>query len=142
MEIQAASAAGRRGRRPGYGDGWLDAAVVVKLDATLFTTVDDAAWRERIPRGAFIRRAIVEGVEADDGLTIGQSDGPKHSRRQGAKGLRLERAITAQLERSVRDRLDAIAHRRGETRAAFVENALRRAVALLDNAYVAGDVTA
>ena len=129
MELQTGNGVNDR---PTFGEGgaWptLDAEVYLMVDAAMFDAVHAAAMRNRISRSAFVRRIVVDAIENDDGFTASQPNrnarGPMRPR-----GLNLNRVVAGKVERAVRDRLDTIARRRGETRAIFVERALLAALA-------------
>ncbi len=108
----------------------LDVQILVRVDADLLAALDAAAQRERIARGSFAQRVLVAAVDQDDGAT---ANPPIRGRRgpQRARGLNLDRVLSIRVDREFCDRLDVIARRRGETRAIFVENAMRAALARL-----------
>ncbi len=108
----------------------LDVQVLVRVGTDLLAAVDAAARQERIARGSFAQRVLVGAVDQDDGAT---ANPPIRGKRgpQRARGLNLDRVLSIRVDREFCDRLDAIARRRGETRAIYVENAMRAAIARL-----------
>jgi len=136
VELQVVN--GERGARRGVAPGF--AVVAVHVEGALCGAVDAAAARERVSRRTYARRVIIEAIENDDG----EGNASPYFGKRGPNrphGLGTDREIATEIERSMRDRLDAIAKRKGISRTMFVERALMAAVAALGHAN-AGDAAA
>ncbi len=129
MEAQIGSvvSAPNVGGRPSDGGrAPLDQTLIVQVTADLLAAVDAAALRERVTRSTFVRRILIVAVEGDDGAVGPPRRGIRMPQRPS--GLRLDHRLAVIVDRDFLGWLDAILHRRGETRAMFIERALMKAL--------------